>query len=386
MLKIHRGQWLLAFALILLAPDFSLAADSKSLLDRIRAVGGEGAGNVEAGKAWRELVQLGPDVLLDILQAFDKADPIAANWLRSAVDTIAERELAAKRPLPADKLESFVRDTKHAGAARGLAYEWLSKVDSTAPGRLLPGMLNDPGQELRREAIEVALKDAKPLLDKKGKAEPIAAYRKLLSAARDRDQVDRIAKTLKDLGEPVDLTRQFGFITRWMVVGPFDNTGRSGFQKAFPPEERIDLSANYAGKKGAELRWAEYTSNDPYGVVDINKAIGKHMGVAGYAYAVVTSPAERTVQLRAGSNNAVKIFLNGKEIYFRDEYHHGMRMDQHIGAGTLRAGRNEILIKICQNEQTEEWAQNWSFQLRICDELGGTVPWTLIQQSSERAR
>jgi hypothetical protein len=49
-------------------------------------------------------------------------------------------------------------------------------------------------------------------------------------------------------------------------------------------------------------------------------------------------------------------------------------MDQHVGRGKLRTGRNEILVKVCQNEQPEEWAQVWSFQLRVCDPTGGKVP------------
>jgi hypothetical protein len=39
----------------------------------------------------------------------------------------------------------------------------------------------------------------------------------------------------------------------------------------------------------------------------------------------------------------------------------------------LKKGRNEILVKICQNEQTEDWAQTWDFQLRVCDALGTAV-------------
>ncbi|HBI43232.1 MAG TPA: hypothetical protein DDY78_10305, partial [Planctomycetales bacterium] len=73
---------------------------------------------------------------------------------------------------------------------------------------------------------------------------------------------------------------------------------------------------------------------------------------------------------------AIKIFLNGKEIFARDEYHHGMAVDQHSAAGVLKAGRNELLLKVCQNEQSEPWAQNWSFQVRLCDAVGAAVPWT----------
>jgi len=238
-------------------------------------------------------------------------------------------------------------------------------------------MLDDPGEELRRDAVAFALQNAKQLPDKNEKS---AAYRQLLAAARDRDQVESIAKTLKDLGGPVDLVAQFGFITRWRVVGPFDNAGGAGLQTAYPPEKSIDLKMTYQGKKNQSLTWKEHLTADPYGVVDLNRALGKHMGVTGYAYAAVASQKERPVELRASSNNAVKIFLNGRQIYSRDEYHHGMRMDQHVGRGTLKAGRNEILIKVCQNEQKEDWAQLWSFQLRVCDALGGAVPLTIREE------
>jgi hypothetical protein len=351
-----------------------LAADPGPLLQRIKAVGREGAGNVEAAAAWRELTKLGPDVLPDILTALDDADPIAANWLRNAVDAIADRALAARQPLPAAKLEAFVRDTRHAGPARRLAYEWLVRVDPAAPGRLLPGMLDDPGAELRRDAVAVVLKEAQRLRDQNDKPAAVAAFRKALTCARDRDQVEQVAKELKTLDVPVDVTAHFGFITRWLLAGPFDNSGVAGFHAPFPPERGVDPAAVYQGKNKAALRWSEHVTTAPYGLVDLNKALGKHMGVTAYAFAVVDSPAERPVQVRVGSNNAVKVFLNGKQVFAREEYHHGMRMDQHVGAGTLKAGRNEILIKICQNQQTEEWAQSWSFQARVSDAIGGAVP------------
>src|SRR5206468_987435 len=105
------------------------------LLARIKAVRKEGSGNPDAARAWRELVQLGPAVLFDVLAGIDDVDVVSANWLRSAVDAIAERERNAGRALPARALEAFVTDTKHSGAARRLAYEWVVRVDKTAPAR-----------------------------------------------------------------------------------------------------------------------------------------------------------------------------------------------------------------------------------------------------------
>lgn len=376
-----RRMALLALAIvsILLLAEDKVAAnpETEAFLKRIKSIGKEGSGSAEAGNAWKQLVRQGPEVIPEILTAMDEADPVAANWMRAAVDAIAEKAIASGTTLDAKQLEGFVRDTRHAGVSRRLAYEWLTRIDPKTPDRLLPGMLNDPGAELRRDAVERALKDAKSQLDLGEKKAATDAYQKLFAAARDRDQVDAIAKQLKDLGVTVDLRAHYGFIDRWMVIGPFDNTEKAGFAKVFAPEQGVTLSASIAGKNGDAVRWTEFKTDDSHCQVDLNKAIGKNMGAAGYAFAEITSPVKQDVEIRAGSNNAVKIFLNGKQLYFREEYHHGYRMDQHVARTTLNDGSNEVLIKVCQNEQTDSWAQNWSFQLRICDSLGGPVPWSL---------
>jgi len=375
--RLRFASLLLAFWL-LAAFQFSGAADVGSLVARIKAVGKEGAGNADAAAAWRELVKSNSATLIEILTALDDAGPIASNWLRSAVDAIAERTLASGKSLPAGKLEAFVRQTRHNGRARRLAYEWLTRIDVKAPDRLLPGMLSDPGAELRRDAVAVVLNEAKIYLETKQEPAARGAYQKALQHARDRDQVNLIAEQLKKLGVPIDLTAHFGFITRWLIVGPFDNSGGKGFHTRFAPDKSVDLKGEYTGKDGKKIGWTEHVTTLAMGKVDFNKSIGHLHGTTAFAFTVVDSPGERPVEVRAASNNAVRIHLNGREIFFREEYHHGMDIDQHVGRGVLKAGRNDILVKVCQNEQTDAWAQEWSFQLRICDTLGGAVPLTVI--------
>ncbi|MFN4261102.1 MAG: hypothetical protein ACK4RK_17580 [Gemmataceae bacterium] len=354
------------------------AAETAPLIQQIQAVGKEGAGNVEAAKAWRALVKLGPPALTDILKALDEEQPISANWLRAAVDAIAENELTAGRPLPKDQLEAFVVDTKNTGLARRLAFEWLAQVDPTAPDRLIPGMVDDPSAELRRDAVARVITEAEQLVAKGDKDKAKTVWRKAFTHARDKDQVILIADQLEKLGDTVDRVAKFGFIPDWLLIGPFDSSGGVGFGIAYPPEKGVDLASALIGKDQKPVQWFSHSTTDKLGVVDLNTALGKHKGSVAYAFTTIESPVARLVEFRVGSNNAIKIFLNGQQIFAHEEYHHGDRMDQYVGRGMLKKGRNDILLKVCQNEQTQAWAQKWSFQLRVCDAIGGAVPMKVV--------
>jgi hypothetical protein len=350
--------------------------ETAALLARIKKVGREGAGNVEAAAAWKALVAQGEPALLPILSALEEDNRITANWLRPAFDAIAEKHLEDGKALPKVKLEKFVANVRNPGSARRLAYEWLVKIDRTAPDRFLPTMLQDPSLELRRDAVERAIEQAQGLLEKKDSTNARQAFQRALSGACDQDQVDVIAKALDKLGMKVDLQAHFGVVRAWHLAAPFDHSDGIGWSTVYPPEKGVDLRKTYKGKDGAEVKWTRHETKDPYGVLDVNKTLGKKMGAVAYAFAVIDSPKERLVELRAGSPNALKIFLNGKQVFAREEYHHGAYQDQYSARGTLKAGRNEILLKVCQNEQTENWAQDWKLQLRICDLVGAAVPFT----------
>ena len=375
----------LASVALLACAGLAQAAEADQLLKQIKAVSREGAGNQEAGAAWRELVSLGGDALLPTLAAMDDASPAAANWLRSAVNALAEKEKAAGRKLPADKLEAFVTDRQREPAARRLAYEVLVEADSKAPERLLPTMLDDPSVELRRDAVAAAMRKAERLEGDRARNE----WARLFAAVRDDEQAKAIAKALEENGGKPDLVGQFGIVLNWQVAGPFDGAKGTGYATAYEPETKVDLKAKYVGKDKAEVTWKAHRVEVPddakkkydleeVGEVDLNKAVGKYKDAVAYAYAVVESDKEQPVEVRFGSITAVKVFLNGKPIFAREEYHHGERFDQYVARGTLKAGKNELLVKLTQNDQKEPWAQVWQFKLRLCDATGGALPVKIV--------
>lgn len=353
--------------------DGALAKPLKTLL----AVEPNGVGNAAASEAWEQVAQADAEQLPVVLAAMDQADPLATNWLASAVETIADRTLRGDGELPTAKLEKFVLDKQHAPHARRLAFEWLVRADKTAADRLTPGFLYDPSPELRREAVARLIDEAAGLAKTGSADDAHRVYDRALSGACDLDQVKKLKEALEKLGEKVDLARHFGFITRWELIGPFDNTGEKAFDVVYPPEEAIDLGAEYQGKpegdKPRTVGWIDHETKDEFGIVDLNEALAKENGVVAYAYAEFDSPKEQPAELRLGRDNAAKVWLNGKLIHEHRVYHSGSDMDQYIGRGKLKAGRNTILVKVLQNEQKEEWAQTWGFQLRVCDATGVAI-------------
>ena len=136
----------------------------------------------------------------------------------------------------------------------------------------------------------------------------------------------------------------------------------------------MDLTATtYQGQDNKNVAWIATVTEDDYGMVDLNKVIDKHKGAIAYAFTEFVAAKEQDVELRYGCINANKIWLNGEQLSSNAIYHTGQYIDQYVGRGRLKKGRNEILLKIAQNEQTENWAQSWQFQLRVCDQIGTAV-------------
>jgi hypothetical protein len=356
--------------------------DVHDLLSALRGVGPEGAGSTAAADAWRKLARLEAGELPRLLAALDGAGPLAANWIRSAADAVAERTLAERKVLPVKALEAFLLDTRHDPRGRRFAFELLKQADASAAERLIPQLLHDPSVEFRRDAVERLERLAGALEAAGSRAEALAAYQKAFDASRDLDQIEALTKKLRGLGASVDLARHFGFVREWRLLGPFDNTAKAGFARVYTPENGAGLDGASEGKHGP-VAWREVRTDDEYGAVDLNKALQKEKAVAAYALAEFVSDRARDVEIRLGTLNAWKLWLNGEFLFGREEYHHGTKVDHYRVPARLKAGPNEILLKVCQNEQTEDWAETWGFQLRVCDAVGTAVLPLAPQSRSE---
>jgi hypothetical protein len=277
------------------------------------------------------------------------------------------------RPLPLEALTAFVQERRHEGSARRLAFDLIAGVAPERAQELVGGFLDDPANELRREAVQQALDQAAALRAAADAVGARARYQTALDAARDVDQIEAAAKALRELGAAVDLSGRFGWLTRWQVIGPFDNTGRAGFDTVFAPERQLALDAEAPGKSGP-VRWRALVTTNEYGLVNFNEPFGPLKEVTAYALAEIDAAEARPAEIRLGCKNAWKVWLNGRFLFGRDEYHRNIEIDQYRLPVQLQAGRNQVLVKACQNEQTEDWTVEWEFQLRITDATGKPMP------------
>ncbi len=158
----------------------------------------------------------------------------------------------------------------------------------------------------------------------------------------------------------IEQMRQTGIIheNAWLVLGPFDNTAGIGYNTKYIPEDtaQIDLTAKYESVN-KQISWKKFMDAAFDGFIDFGEDVNWRVS---YAYATVTSPDKREVFFRFSSDDQAKIWLNGTEV-FADTNAQTAILDRHAIPVTLKAGKNTILVKVCNQEM------RGGFYLRVTD-------------------
>ncbi len=325
--------------------------------------------NRAASQLCQELQASSDTELIAVLSAMKGTSAVAKNWYLSIAQTVADRNPAESRA----KLTQFLPRLSEDPTARFWAFQYLTHSNDQLREQLLESMLADPSMDLRFEAVKLRLGRIEEAKDMPAE-EQVAQCQELLAAARLPSQVQSIAKRLSDLDVEVDLLTHLGFIADWKVCASFDNVDGVGFDTAYAPEKlfaagKLTAAAKYDGKSG-EVGWQDVSTEEPDGKVDLNPIFEKEKGAVAYAATTFNAESELECEVRIGTPNACKVWLNGEEVVSREVYHTGSQIDQYRAPVKLKAGENKILVKVCQNEQTEPWAQDWMLQLRFTDSTG----------------
>ncbi len=191
-----------------------------------------------------------------------------------------------------------------------------------------------------------------------------------------------------DLASAQSSIRAQGFVDRWLLVGPFDNEGKSGLGQEFGPEAEpgapIVPGRAYTGKE-RPVRWRVVPDAFPYGWIDTGSLIRPELKTCAYATTFVSGDEDqkrdRTITAFVGAGGAFRLFFNGQQV-LEDEAYRGYDAGRYAAALRLRPGINRLTIKVCGDEAAP------IFSVRLGDERGEPDPTLVVSNDvrlSERA-
>ncbi|MFZ0961797.1 MAG: glycoside hydrolase family 2 TIM barrel-domain containing protein, partial [Terriglobia bacterium] len=155
-------------------------------------------------------------------------------------------------------------------------------------------------------------------------------------APLSREQEEAFSRQISDRRKQVQ-----GEIQRWAVVGPFENPGRAGLDREYPPEKEFRMDQSYPGKNGS-VNWKPVT---------VWQADGYSLGMGTrfddwtvhYAYTQLYSPKQVEAQFKLTCQQGCRLWLKGKEIIYSAV---SGPNENTLVPVTLYAGWNRVLVKV----------------------------------------
>ena len=161
---------------------------------------------------------------------------------------------------------------------------------------------------------------------------------------------------------------------RWLIVGPFPNDMSKGFDTVYPVEREIlsgelpKLDAKYQGLKGKSVSWQERETERLRGAhyfMDFGAAFNASDldWAVAYAFTQVYSPQAQDAKLLIGSDDGIKVWLNGKLVLSK-LVARGAQPGDDVVPVKLSKGWTRILVKV------EEQIGGWGFFFDVADSQG----------------
>lgn len=151
-----------------------------------------------------------------------------------------------------------------------------------------------------------------------------------------------------------------GFIKDWIVIGPFGSSEEEAFNTDFIGEPFGNLHTEGGIIQGR--RWIGYHA--PYGEVssrfiDLYQIVGPCEEAGAYAFTVIRLPYEAKMNLKVGSDDSVKVWVNGALVHSNHAARAAVPDQDTVLDVQFKKGLNTILVKVCNK------TGGWGFYLRI---------------------
>lgn len=184
---------------------------------------------------------------------------------------------------------------------------------------------------------------------------------KLAQTPEQRTAVENGMKAVRSAGQSPQ-----GHIMGWLLAGPYTESGKDGsalFDVAFAPE-----------KGHGKAEWRPMTA-PVNGIVDLAKLMPGDHRVA-YLRTILTSEQEQQVVLELGSDDGVKVWVDGKLVHANNASRPCSPGDDKATL-TLKQGENVLLLKITQS------GGGWAAVARLRDADGKPLSTVIIGASNE---
>jgi len=218
----------------------------------------------------------------------------------------------------------------------------LGAADSAEALNLVEQFLKD--EQLQAEAALAAVQIADRMRQKDA-ARARAALQNVLAAVKD----PRIRQKAQDIINEMEQLE--GYILVWLGCGPYAEKGKEGgeiFDTAFPPEM----------PDAKDVNWKPITTGIGPWAIDLERTFGQLEYCAAYVRARIWSPAEQDARLEMGSDDAIKVWLNGKQVSAKYQ-NRGIAPRQDLVNVRLKEGWNDLLLKVVNH------TGGWSFCCRV---------------------
>jgi hypothetical protein len=140
-----------------------------------------------------------------------------------------------------------------------------------------------------------------------------------------------------------------GFIKAWLLLAPIPLEGENA--AAAVDKQQVKDEAKLEPKEGDKVEvgatglvWKKYIAKEHF--IDFNDFLGKETEQSvGYAVTCVISDAEiKDAVLKIGSDDQMKVYLNGKEVGKVDEAR-GLEKDQNSYGGVTEEGKQHAGVQ-----------------------------------------
>lgn len=125
------------------------------------------------------------------------------------------------------------------------------------------------------------------------------------------------------------------------------------------------------------MNWQQPHDGFKEGYINFKRIYEKYNWAVAYGVIDVKSPDRRKAQIRMGTNDSVKLWLNDKEVW-RMNIGRDAVFDSDIAKVEFKPGLNRILIKVCNR------INEWGFYFRITDQDGKGMPDIEFVSAAER--